>query len=202
MNQHVYNKNTLFKNTPYQSSVGKCTLRKFPLEIEANFAQLQTLYASLPSRNQHGFLNGSSDMEVYIKSKLFKITSFIFLLYIMFILLCHGDIEQNPGPFTNKKIRDWQKILCHKKESLLEHHKQSYIENLVKRKADARKLSLIEYGNNSEKKKIASKNQYMNNPEKKRAISRINYMNNPEKKRAISRVNYMNNPEIFPGLIT
>ena len=148
-NQHVYT-----KNIPYQSSVGKCT-HKFPLEIEANFAQLQSLYASLPSRSHHGFMNGSSDVEIHsINPKLLKITCFIFLIYIMFLLLCHGDIEQNPGPFTDK-MRNWKKkYFATKKESILEHLKESYIENLVKRRIEARNLSLMEYAKNPKKKKI------------------------------------------------
>ena len=97
----AYNQNVLTFNykIPYQSSVGKSKHVTFPLEIEANVAQLQPVHASLPSRSHHGFMNGSSDVEVHIKAKFgitsrwcFEIICLVYLLYMALFLLCHGDI--------------------------------------------------------------------------------------------------------------
>ena len=70
---------------------------------------LQPVHASLPSRSHPGFMNGSSDVEVHIKPKFeitsrwcFEIMCLAYLLYMALLLLYHGDIEQNAGPFTQK----------------------------------------------------------------------------------------------------
>ena len=64
-------------------------------------------------------------------------------------------------------MRNFQKrYYATKKESILDHRRDSYHENLVKRKTDACRSSLIEYANNPKKKK-ASNNQYICNPKNK-----------------------------------
>ena len=61
---------------------------------------------------------------------------------MVLLLLCHGYIEQNPSPFTQKDEKFPKKVLCYKKRKDIDHRQESYSENLVKRIADARKLSL------------------------------------------------------------
>ena len=93
------------------------------------------------------------------------------------LLLLGGDIESNPGP-----SKQWLKNQADKQRYLLQG------EEIFRKKR-------LQYAEEPQHKKEASKADYAATPQRKRAVARANYAANPEPKRTAAKVQYAANPQ-------